>query len=157
MPEQREQQDDRQRDAEKPKQSTFSKTHDASPLVVLAFVAFQRQEPANSSIYPAGPATMAPGPQARAHLPPVTSPKAPRPILGVSGPDEVAGRWKTGMARTLYASSEPRRSPVGAPGLRSAVKSGLLALALMLVAGCASVPRVPFPKEQQAAASVPGI
>jgi hypothetical protein len=40
---------------------------------------------------------------------------------------------------------------------RLVIKSGLLALALMWLAGCASIPRVPFTKEQQAAATVPGI
>lgn len=40
---------------------------------------------------------------------------------------------------------------------RLVIKSGLLLLALMVLAGCASIPRVPFTKEQQAAATVPGI
>ena len=40
---------------------------------------------------------------------------------------------------------------------RLAIKSGVLLLALTVLAGCASIPRVPFTKEQQAAATVPGI
>ena len=40
---------------------------------------------------------------------------------------------------------------------RLTIKSGVLLLALMVLAGCASIPRVPFTKEQQAAATVPGI
>jgi hypothetical protein len=40
---------------------------------------------------------------------------------------------------------------------RLVIKSGLLVLALTLLAGCASIPRVPFTKEQQAAATIPGI
>ena len=40
---------------------------------------------------------------------------------------------------------------------RRAAKSGLLGLALFALAGCASLPRVPFTKEQQAVATIPGI
>src|SRR4051812_12650185 len=40
---------------------------------------------------------------------------------------------------------------------RLIIKSGLLALALLMLAGCAALPRVPFTKEQQAAATIPDI
>src|SRR5882672_2166778 len=40
---------------------------------------------------------------------------------------------------------------------RLIIKSGLVALVLLMLAGCAAMPRVPFTKEQQAAATIPGI
>src|SRR3954453_8509255 len=110
VPEQREQQNDRQRYAQKPKQSTFSKAHDASPQIVLALVTSQRCTSLNSSSHPVGPAAVAPRPHAQTYLRPVTRPKAPRPILGTPGPDEVAGGGIPDMARTLDASSGPRRT-----------------------------------------------
>src|SRR5688572_6960840 len=62
------------------------------------------------------------------------------------------------MARISSELSRPGRAPVGrSVTLRSVVRSGVLVLALMALAGCASIPRVPFTKEQQAAATVPGI
>jgi len=41
--------------------------------------------------------------------------------------------------------------------LRSIIKPAAIAFALLALAGCASLPRVPFTKEQQAAATIPGI
>src|SRR3954471_4939040 len=41
--------------------------------------------------------------------------------------------------------------------LRPVIQAGVLVLALILLAGCASLPRVPFTKEQQAVATIPGI
>jgi hypothetical protein len=41
--------------------------------------------------------------------------------------------------------------------LRSIIKPVAIAFALLALAGCASLPRVPFTKEQQAAATIPGI
>ncbi len=40
---------------------------------------------------------------------------------------------------------------------RSVIKSVSIAFALLTLAGCASMPRVPFTKEQQASATIPGI
>ena len=82
----------------------------------------------------------------------VTLPKAPRPILGVPDPDEGPGGGRIVDGAHTDACA-PCRSCVdvrSSPCLLGAAR-------LLTLAGCASMPRVPFTKEQQAAAAIPGI
>src|SRR5437764_170474 len=62
------------------------------------------------------------------------------------------------MARIASESSRPGNARGdGSMMLRSLITPVAIAVALLALAGCASMPRVPFTKEQQAAAMIPGI